>query len=238
MKKNLLVQFLIIIISVLHTPALGASSKKKKDDKPKPPSPLDLYVREANEQSKEQTPTPGAIWTPTAQFADLGRDLRASQVNDLVTIVVNEAASAASTGSSETTRTSSLAASITALAGVKSPTGALANLANTSNATALKGDGTTSRTTSLTTTMSARVTHVLPNGYLVLEGSRNITINSESQVITVRGVIRPADLAVDNSVQSERLAQMDILLNGKGVVNDAIRRPNFLYRLLTGILPF
>lgn len=237
MNKNLFIQLLVVLVSAMHTPALGAKSKKKADQ-PKQASPLETYVREAVQQGQQQTPTSGAIWTPVAQFADLARDLRASQVNDLVTIVVSEQASAVSTGASETTRTSSVAASVTGLAGAKSAASALANLANTSNATALKGNGTTSRTTSLTTTMSARVTHVLPNGYLVLEGSRNITINSESQVITVRGVIRPADLAFDNSVQSDRLAQMDILLNGKGVVGDAVRRPNFLYRMILGLLPF
>lgn len=237
MKTNPFFVLLIVLLSTFNASAADANSKKKKDQT-KQPSALDTYVREANEQAQQQTPTAGAIWTPVAQFADFGRDLRASQVNDLVTIVVAEAASAVSTGSSETTRTSSVAASITGLVGLKSSASALANLANTSNATALKGDGTTSRTTSLTTTMSARVTHVLPNGYLVLEGSRSITVNSEAQVITVRGVIRPADLAFDNSVQSARLAQMDILLNGKGVVGDAIRRPNFLYRFLLGLLPF
>ena len=151
---------------------------------------------------------------------------------------MSEQASAVSSGASETSRTSSLAASVTGLVGLKSPAGALANLANTSSATALKGNGTTSRQTTLTTTMSARVTNVLPNGYLVLEGTKSIQINSESQVVTVRGVVRPADLAVDNSVQSNRLAQMEIILNGKGVVGDAIRRPNFLYRFILGLIPF
>jgi flagellar L-ring protein precursor FlgH len=79
---------------------------------------------------------------------------------------------------------------------------------------------------------------VLPNGYLVLEGSKDLQVNSEHQTITVRGIIRPADLAADNSVQSNRLAQMEIKLNGKGVVGDAIRRPNILYRILLGLLPF
>jgi flagellar L-ring protein precursor FlgH len=56
--------------------------------------------------------------------------------------------------------------------------------------------------------------------------------------VVVRGVIRPADIAADNSVRSNRLAQMEIRLNGKGVVGDSIRRPFFLYRLLMGVLPF
>ena len=57
-------------------------------------------------------------------------------------------------------------------------------------------------------------------------------------MVTVRGVIRSADLAADNSIQSNRLAQMEVNIDGKGVVNDAIHRPFFLYRLLLGLLPF
>ncbi len=90
----------------------------------------------------------------------------------------------------------------------------------------------------LTTTLTARVTHVLPNGYLVVEGSKDIQINSEHQAITVRGVVRPTDLTPGNVVRSDHLAQMEIRLNGKGVVNDAVRRPFILYRLLMGLLPF
>jgi flagellar L-ring protein precursor FlgH len=71
-----------------------------------------------------------------------------------------------------------------------------------------------------------------------VEGWKNVGINSENQVITVRGVIRPIDLDTHNTVQSARLAQMEIQVNGKGVVADAVRRPNFLYRMLLGILPF
>jgi flagellar L-ring protein FlgH len=54
----------------------------------------------------------------------------------------------------------------------------------------------------------------------------------------LRGVVRPADLSNGNTVQSGNVAQMELNINGRGVVNDSIRRPNFLYRLLLGILPF
>jgi flagellar L-ring protein precursor FlgH len=57
-------------------------------------------------------------------------------------------------------------------------------------------------------------------------------------VITVRGVVRPYDLDPTNSVPSDRVAQMEIQVNGKGVIGDSIRRPWFLYRLLLGLLPF
>jgi flagellar L-ring protein precursor FlgH len=63
-------------------------------------------------------------------------------------------------------------------------------------------------------------------------------VNSERQVVSVNGLVRPADILPDNSVRSDRIAQLEVRVNGKGVVGDAIRRPFFLYRLLMGILPF
>jgi flagellar L-ring protein precursor FlgH len=86
--------------------------------------------------------------------------------------------------------------------------------------------------------LSARVTHVLPNGYLVVQGNKEVVVNSEHQMVVVRGVVRPADLATDNSIQSNQIAQMEIKVDGKGVVNDAIRRPFILWRLIMGLLPF
>jgi len=171
-------------------------------------------------------------------MGDLARDLKASRVDDVVTIMVSEQASAVSTGGTQTSRKSSANSSINALAGKTSPAGPLANLANMSSDTELNGSGTTSRTTALTTNLTARVVRVLPNGFLVLEGKKNIQINSDWQTVTVRGVVRPSDLNSDNSISSNRLGQLEVKLDGKGVINDAIKRPNFLYRLLLGILPF
>jgi flagellar L-ring protein precursor FlgH len=229
----------LLALALMTAAAMPAAAASKKKDQPKAgQTPLDVYVREAAQQAQQQTTTEGSVWSPTAQFADLGRDFIASRVNDLVTIVVTEQASAVSSGASQTARSSAASLSIPQIAGIKSPTGAATNFLNMSGGNSLNGTGTTSRQTTISTTVSARVTHVLPNGYLVLEGSKSVQINSESQVITVRGVIRPSDLAHDNSIQSDRLAQMEIQLNGKGVVGDAIRRPNALYRFLLGLLPF
>ena len=67
---------------------------------------------------------------------------------------------------------------------------------------------------------------------------KEIMVNSEKQIITLRGIVRPDDLSPTNSIPSDRVARMEILVNGRGVVNDAIKRPNFLYRFLLGLLPF
>jgi len=219
-----------------------AKDKDKEKTKKKPPEPtaLEKYVQESfqNSASPAATPTGGSIWSPNALLASLGTDLKASHVNDMVTIVVNENASAVATGDVKTSRQSSAQSTVAAAGGLTRGTGPLANLAKVNTQTALQGAGTTSRGTTLTATVSARVVNVLPNGYLVVEGVKRVQINSENQVITIRGVIRPFDLDLTNSVPSDRVAQMEVQVNGKGVINDSIHRPWFLYRLLLGILPF
>jgi len=225
------------MIFILALAAGWAETKEKTP--PAAQSALDRYVAASEARSAEAPPaTPGSIWQAGSRLADAARDMRASQVDDVITIVVAEQASAVTTGTTKTSRASSTKNSIAALAGVTKATGALANLANVSGDTELNGQGTTTRSTTLTTTLTARVTHVLPNGGLVVEASKDIQINAEHQVIAVRGVVRPADIDPTNSVQSNRLAQLEVHVNGKGVVGDAIRRPFFLYRLLMGLLPF
>jgi flagellar L-ring protein FlgH len=233
----------VLLLFTILPLAQGSDNNDKTDKKKKKqpePSALDKYIEEAtgHEPVVPLQPSAGSLWTPASRFTELGSDLRAIQVNDLVTVIVAEQASAVATGDVTTSRKSSVAASITSLLGIKSATGALANLANSSNDTELAGSGTTDRTTSLSTTLSARVTHVLPNGYLVLEGSKDVQVNSEHQKVTVRGIIRTADLSPANIITSTQLAQLEIRIDGKGVVNDAIKRPNFIYRLLLGLLPF
>ncbi len=218
----------------------GAADAKTKKPKAPQPTALDQYIKEAlsHEDATPAQPTAGSLWTSASRFTDLGSDLRAIHVNDLVTIVVNENATAVANGATQTSRASTLGSSVTQLGGIKSPTGGLVNLANSSTTTALNGSGTTSRGATLTTTLSARVTHVLPNGYLVLEGTKDVQVNSEFQQISLRGIIRPIDLDTANTVNSTAIAQMELRINGKGVVGDAIRRPNIIYRFIMGLLPF
>src|SRR5690349_14341216 len=224
-----------VLILMGATLALAAKSK----DKPDAGASLDRYVTEATARSAAApAASPGSIWSPGSRLADGTRDLRASQIDDILTILVVEKASAVASGTTKTSRASSTANSVSALAGLTRATGPWANLAGTSGSTQLAGDGTTSRDLALSTTLTARVAAVLPNGSMLVESTKDISINSERQTITVRGVARPADIGPDNTLRSDRLAELEVRVNGKGVVGDAIRRPFFLYRLLLGLLPF
>ena len=209
-----------------------------KKPQPVEASPLEAYIQETIQRgSSAPHVAPGSLWSPDARLGDLPSDLRARRVDDVVTIVVAERASALSRGSVSSSRQSSANARVDAALGPRT-TGWLPNLAALSSDSKLNGQGETIRETELNTVLSARVTHVLPNGNLIIEGSKAVTVNSETQKVLVRGVVRPYDLSTGNAVRSDQIAMLEVSVAGRGVVGDAIRRPNFLYRLLLGVLPF
>jgi flagellar L-ring protein FlgH len=203
-------------------------------------SALDEYLEavEARGATAQSNIAAGSLYAPGGVLADIARDASARQVDDLVTILVSDRASAIVKGNTNTSRKSSTNQTVGSFLGKTNPLGKYANLAATSGQTQLQGDGQTSRDTVLTTTVSARVTHVLPNGNLVVEGQKHVAVSSEQQTVTVRGLVRPADIGPANTIRSDQVAQLEIRVNGKGVVGDAVRRPFILYRLLLGILPF
>ena len=228
-----------VLLQILFLLPAALAAKDKPKTKAAEVSPLDQYVKDAvSRPGQALQASPGSLWTPSALLGDMARDPRANRVDDLITILVSVNNSASSSGNTKTSRASALNASASSAllpAAAKLP---LSNLITLGGNSTLQGQGATSRQTTLTTHLSARVTNVLPNGYLVIEGHKDTMINSERETVTVRGVVRPPDLAADNSVPSDRLAELEVRINGKGVIGDSIRRPNILYRILMGILPF
>lgn len=228
----------LLLISLLFSASAMMAAKKKAPKEPEP-TPLDRYVNDAvGRQGNAGNASAGSLWAPTSRLTDLASDLRASQVDDIITIIVSEQASAVAQGTTKTQRQSTLNSTITSAAGPTRAGGPLTNLAGLNTQSALNGQGATTRTTTLNTTLAARVTQVLPNGYLVVEANKVVDVNSEHQTVTVRGVVRPNDLTTANTISSNQIGQMELKINGKGVVGDAVRRPFILWRVLMGILPF
>jgi len=231
-----MLRFIAIVCLVLCP--LGAKDKKKKA--PAQKSPLDQYLGQtyAKTNGVVQPTSPGSLWSPDSRFVSLAMDLRANRVGDIVTILVAENASAVASGNVKTGRQSTLSSSVNAAGGLTKAAGPWANLAGVNTQSQLNGQGATTRQTTITARVSAHVTQVLPNGTLVIEGVKHVQVNSEDQTILVRGIIRPVDVLVDNTVPSDRISEMEVRVNGKGVIADSIRRPFILWRLLMGILPF
>lgn len=214
-----------------------ATAKKPRRQEP---SALDQYIQAAMGRAATGAgiDSPGSLYISSGVLGDVVRDPRARQVDDIVTILVSDRASAVAKGVTNTSRKSGTKQAVSALAGKTNPLGKWANLANASGETQIQGQGQTSRETTITTTLSARVTHVLANGSLVVEGQKSVAVNSEQQTVTVRGVVRPTDIGAGNTVRSDQMAQLEVRVNGRGVVGDAIRRPFILYRILLSLLPF
>lgn len=182
--------------------------------------------------------SPGSLFTANGALANPARDLRANAAGDIVTIVVADSSSAAASGGTSSARSSSSNNQIPALLGAVGAANPLLNLLNMSDDRSLDGTGQTSRDLTFTTTMSARVVATTLNGLLAVEGTKVVTVNSERQVVTLRGYIRPVDVSPANAISSNLISDLTVEINGKGVVNDAIKRPFVLYRILQGLLPF
>ena len=99
------------------------------------------------------------------------------------------------------------------------------------------GSGATTRTGSLSATITARVIDVLPSGNLAIEGKREIVVNNEKKEILLQGIVRQKDIAYDNSVLSTQIADAKVIYTGIGIVGEK-QRPGFLARLVDMFWPF
>ncbi len=99
----------------------------------------------------------------------------------------------------------------------------------------INGTGQTSLSGQLSTKISAEVVEIRPDGHLIIEGSRMVSVNGDEDRITLHGVARPEDIQADNTIYSTFLADARITYAGKGPASHAAQK-GFLLRLLSWIL--
>lgn len=156
-------------------------------------------------------------------------DRKANRVGDIVTIFIVESSSAKSSAGTDTKESTGLSLSGGPHTGELNFLPLFSSTASGDHQ--YKGNGNTSRTGTLTATITAQVIDVLSNGNLVLEGQREVLINGEKETITIRGIARPEDIASDNKIRSSLLADASISYNGKGTVSDG-SQPGILTRFI------
>jgi flagellar L-ring protein precursor FlgH len=168
----------------------------------------------------------------SAPVGNLYSDHRAVRNDDILTVMIIESAKAGSESNTKTSKENSIGAS------ADGGSGALKFLpafgANGSSKVGFDGSGGTSREGSLVATISARVTKVLDNGNLTIEGSKVVEINQEKEIIKLTGIVRPQDILTNNIVYSSSIADAQITYTGKGSVNTG-QRPGVLARFLNWI---
>lgn len=100
--------------------------------------------------------------------------------------------------------------------------------------TEFKGKGSTSQKANLRAKMSAQITERLPNNNLKIEGSREVNVNGDRQMLILRGIVRPQDIAANNIIYSYNIADAKIEYKGKGTVHNG-QRPGWFFRAINWI---
>jgi flagellar L-ring protein precursor FlgH len=87
-----------------------------------------------------------------------------------------------------------------------------------SSGSSLNGEGSTSRNGTVQAVITCQVVQVASNGMLMLEGQKAVTVNNETQIVTLRGAARTKDISADNTLQSLRLLNAQVEITGNGVL--------------------
>lgn len=167
-------------------------------------------------QAQPQMAT-GAIYNGAQSEAFFGRG-RAFQVGDVITVILDESTQAGRTQSGVVKRTSSNDVVPAAMGGGLLPA---ANLLG--GTIKNEGSGTADQTATLKGSVAVSVIDVMSNGNLVLRGEKQLALTEGAEIIQVAGVVRPDDIAPNNTVASRRLANAQITYRGTGDMAAASR---------------
>jgi flagellar L-ring protein FlgH len=186
-------------------------------------------------------PTPrtdGAIYQAGQQM-ELFADLKARRVGDVVTIVLNESTNASKNAITKTAKTSSVANTGPTLFGRTPTTGGVPIFTSSMDGkTSFDGEGSSTQSNSLAGSLTVTVTDVQANGNLVVQGDKTLKLNQGDEFVHISGVLRPADIATNNTVTSDKLADARISYSGKGAV-DSSNRMGWLSRFFNSpFVPF
>jgi flagellar L-ring protein precursor FlgH len=157
---------------------------------------------------------------------------RAMKVDDILTVVIVESAKAGSQSGTNTNKSNGMSLDVPGGSGLLRfihPFGA-----SGSSSVSYDGKGGTSREGNLVAKISARVTQVLDNGNLIIDGSKVVEINQEKEIIKVSGIVRQQDIESNNIIYSYNIADAQITYSGKGTATTG-QRPGLLARFLNWI---
>ena len=237
LKKNLLSLFFIGMLLYLQ----ACTTSHRAIDNTSTVIPKNLYAKESKIVRKE-----GALWPGDTPQNFLFSDDKAKRVGDIITVTINETATSTQSATTDTEKSTSLDMQANNVLGLPSNLGVQnflgmgtgfdprvsASVNNTN-----QGSGSVTRNGTLTGTISALITEILPSGNFKIEGRRSVTVNHEEQIMVLRGVIRPQDINFDNTIASISIADASISLTGEGVVADE-QRKGWLAKILGKVWPF
>ncbi|HEV2446036.1 MAG TPA: flagellar basal body L-ring protein FlgH, partial [Candidatus Sulfopaludibacter sp.] len=194
-----------IAVMILAAAQASAGLKKSKAGdtaKTPPETALRSYIDRVKAQQAAEVRTAGSIWSPSGQLVRLGTDVKAFRIHDVVSVVVTESLAASTDGQVKNSRASNMSSNISALFGALKAGNAMQNLVGQTSGSGLTAQGQSTTNSSLVTTFGAEVVDVLPNGMLVVQATRQLTFSQQTQLIRLRGLVRPEDVSAQNQIMS------------------------------------
>ncbi|HYQ23317.1 flagellar basal body L-ring protein FlgH [Stenotrophomonas sp.] len=186
----------------------------------------------------QAAPTAGAIYAagPTLQ---LYSDRRARDVGDLLTITLLENTTATTSANTATNKESNLSLGTPSIFGAPVTLGGKDILSATASGKRdFTGKGNSAQSNRLQGSVTVTVVQRLPNGNLVVQGQKNLRLNQGDELVQVQGIVRPGDIAADNSIPSSRVAEARIVYGGRGPVAQS-NAMGWLSRFFnSGLTPF
>ena len=184
-----------------------------------------------------------SLWTNSPQGErNLTADRKAARTGDILTIVVLESATANSTQQRKDSRSSTLQDAVgqflfsAAASKLGTHNGELPAI-NLTGKSSFAGGGSVDNSQSLSARAAVLVSDVLPNGNLVIEGARLVTFSGETQYVVLHGLVRPDDIAADNTIFSTNIADARVEFYSEGSLTDVQKR-GWLSKLYEKLRPF
>jgi flagellar L-ring protein FlgH len=231
----------IIIMSTLAIPLCAGALPKIKLKKVPTETTADSYndyLKRVRVMSVPEPNSIGSLWVSSTSLAALSQDFKARNPGDLIIIHLVDNFSAATAGENSQSRKFSANSAITGLVGTIGARNRLQNLFNANSAMGLDGKGQSTLSSNVSLNLAAQVMEVLPNGVLVVQAARDITVGNDRQTVLIRGLVRTGDLAPDDSILSTSVSDLEVEIKGKGAVADVTRQPNIVIRILLRLLNF
>ncbi|MCE1238284.1 MAG: flagellar basal body L-ring protein FlgH [Hyphomicrobiales bacterium] len=184
---------------------------------------------------------PNSLWSKGSRA--FFKDQRARRIGDILTVAVTITDKAKIANTTGRSRTETDATTVGGAPGVLLDTllvpnnMSASNLIDNSTKTSQTGTGSVDRSETLSTNVAAIVTQVLPNGNLVIEGRQEVRVNNEIRELIVAGVVRPEDIASDNTIESAKIAEARIAYGGRGQITD-VQQARYGTQVMDVLMPF
>lgn len=213
------------------TPITNPAEKDSTKRVSMPMPPVEVVEKENN-----------SLWA--SNRSTFFKDQRATQVGDILTVMIDIDDEAELENESERSRSMSEDVGIDAGLGIETQLGKVlpeavlgAELVNADSTSRSRGSGSTEREEEVRMTLAATVTQILPNGNMVIQGRQEVRVNFEKRVLELAGVIRPEDVTVENAIPYDKIAEARISYGGEGQITD-MQQPRYGQQVYDILFPF